>query len=242
MQWPHSHLCYLPSRAIHASAPYTMRYLHPCGPYTIALKAALPPFDRRWRDSALSRSGAATHMASWGFHFHVGVNMFMVRLPAGAVPPLKAPPPAGEIDGVYNDMVALPHALTRVQLEEMRGEEEHVCDITPSVPPLTREEVAEVMQQDGADGDICWNRFSGLRWWEVSDAARQAVLPDCAAPGPCAELPLGMGLIFEAGSAPPQAHVALWAMGGGVVAWALFVWFWGSAMRRKPPAQPPGSV
>ena len=56
MQWPDSQACYTPQWSIHKSAPYSVRYMHPCGPFVIALKAALPPFDRRVRGTLMPRS------------------------------------------------------------------------------------------------------------------------------------------------------------------------------------------
>lgn len=232
MQWPQSQGCYTPSLAIHAAAPYTIHYLHPCGPFTVALKAALPPFDRRWRGSALERSSDVTHMASWGFQFHVGVNVFMVHVPAATAPVLKPPPAEGEIDAVYNEQWTVPHALTRVQLEDMRAEEEHDCDIVPLVPPLSRQAVVEVMERDGYDGTTCWERVRGLRWWELPGSERPAVMPACAARGPCGAVVADRAPLLRPGVVAPEANIALWAIGGAAVAWAVFVWFWGSAARR----------
>lgn len=236
MQWPQSQACYAPARAIHASAPYTIHYQHPCGPFTIALKAALPPFDRRWRGPALPRSSHAAHMATWGFSFHVGVGLFLFKLPGGTAPALKDRPEQGDVDPVFNDFWALPHALTRVQLEDAREEPEHVCDVIPHVPPLDREAVAAVMERDnGFTGRTCWEAAAPLEWWAVPGAHRPAVLPVCA-DAVCLRPEIGQ----DAGlGLPPQAHVAVWALVGATVTWGAFAWLWGTAMRRGGPRGAP---
>lgn len=233
MQWPLSQSCYAPARSIHAASPFSIRYRHPCGPFTIALKAALPPFDRRWRGGALARSSHTAHMATWGFAFHVGVSMFMYKVPGSEAPPLKAQPGMTETDPVYNEAWTLPHALTRVQLQDMRSEPEHVCDILPNVPPLSRRDVAKVVRRDGFAGETCQDHAPPLHWWAVPGAQRPAVMPACGR-AECVSLEAGQVGRVQLHGIPPQAHVALWALAGAAVAWAVFAWMWGMATRRGP--------
>lgn len=231
MQWPLSQSCYAPAHSIHAATPFSIRYSHPCGPFTIALKAALPPFDRRWRGGALERSSHTAHMATRGFAFHVGVGMFMFKLPGSVPPPLKAQPGAHETDEVYNEAWTAPHVLTRIQLEDMRTEPEHVCDILPNVPPMSRRDVAEVIKQDGFAGETCQDHVAPLQWWAVPGAQRPAVMPGCGDTD-CVALEAAQFAPVQLNGLPPQAHVAMWALGGAAVAWAAFAWMWGTATRR----------
>ena len=49
MQFAPGHACYDPHFWLNHSMPYEVQYRNPCEPYTVALRDALPAFDRRFR-------------------------------------------------------------------------------------------------------------------------------------------------------------------------------------------------
>ena len=145
MQWSASHGCYDPDRALAADAFYSFTYSHPCEPYPIALKAALPPFDQRWRGRLLDKTSYITQMAAWGFKFSVNTDAFMLHLPHPPGAPLLARPDSPK-DQTFADLWALPYALTRVMLEDIAANDpQFAVHVLPSVPPLKDAEVRDAM-------------------------------------------------------------------------------------------------
>lgn len=49
MQFQAGHACYDPRFWLEHSVAYEVQYRSPCEPYTIALRDAMPAFDRRFR-------------------------------------------------------------------------------------------------------------------------------------------------------------------------------------------------
>ena len=145
LQWSASHGCYDPDRALAANAFYSFTYTHPCEPYTIALKAALPPFDQRWRGRLLDKTSYITQMAAWGFNFTVNTDAFMLHLPHPPGAPLLARPDSPK-DQTFADLWALPYSLTRVMLEDIAAHDpQFAVHVLPSVPPLKDAEVRDAM-------------------------------------------------------------------------------------------------
>lgn len=177
MQWPGSHGCYVPSQAIQKEEPFSIAYTHPCEPYVIALKASLPTFDGRWRGRMLDKTSYITHMAAWGFKFHVDPTSFMVHLPHAPGVALTERPEDIH-DQVFADFWALPYALTRVFLDDVRHQPEAQCEVLPVVKPLEEEDVVSVMHEDGAKKAWC-------RDADVSDFDWSRVEKDFAAPHAC---------------------------------------------------------
>ena len=177
MQWPDSHGCYDPQMALHQQDFYDVRYAHPCEPYVIALKEALPPFDLRWRGRELDKTSYITTMAAYNFTFTVNVDSFLVHLPhAAGAAQARAQLRASRH---HSDAVALPLALTRVMLEDLRRVPAATVQVLPLVPGMPDARVARAMQYDDSAAMLPTQRppgsSSGIgRPYNVTASARAA--------------------------------------------------------------------
>jgi hypothetical protein len=164
MQWPSSHSCYDPHHALDTNEPYAFEYTSPCEPYPIALKAALPKFDLRWRGRVLDKVSYITQMAALGTHFFANPSVFMMHLPHPDGVPLKERP-GDRSDPVFQDFWALPYVLMRVMLEDLRKDPEFCTDVLPHVPPLSEADVREAMNMPhgtaSPPGSGCSNSNAG---------------------------------------------------------------------------------
>jgi hypothetical protein len=148
VQWPESHDCYDPFKALHAAKPYAFEYEHPCEPYVLAFKPALPPFDQRWRGRQLDKISYVTQMAVWGFHFVVSNETFMLHLPHQPGVPML--PLSIAEERTRSDWLALPYGLTRVMLEDLMRSPNFKREVVPKVPGLPDKRTAIVLKYKSA--------------------------------------------------------------------------------------------
>ena len=192
VQWSGSHGCYVPSQAVQKDEPFSIAYTHPCEPYVIALKASLPGFDGRWRGRMLDKTAYMTHMACWGFEFHVDPTSFMVHLPHASGVALKERPEDDPGDQVFADFWALPYALTRVFLGDIRNQPEARCEVLPAVRPLKEEDVVSVMREDGAKRPWCKDaNIVDFDWAEIEKGFSAPQV--CTAGSMCEDSSKGVG-------------------------------------------------
>ena len=256
VQWSGSHGCYVPSQAAQKSEPFSIAYTHPCEPYVIARKAALPKFDGRWRGRMLDKTAYVTHMAAWGFEFHVDPTSFMVHLPHASGVALKERPADDPGDQVFADFWALPYALTRVFLGDIRKQPEALCEVLPVVRPLKEEDVGRAMYEDGAQRP--WCRDADVAEFDWARIEREFAAPHACTAGEQAscegrsDVGTDRGSEVEHQQSKGGGDIAdktkmglrgrlnqtqgketmLWsAVGFGLLAWALFIWFYQSARR-----------
>ena len=94
-----------------------MEYTHPCEPYIVALSAALPRYDERFRGRYQDKVEQLAHMAAWGFEWRLLPAHFVLHLPH-------------EKTAVFHkepwDTVAAPKALLKVMLQEAAAQPEFV--------------------------------------------------------------------------------------------------------------------
>ena len=149
LQWPDSHGCYQPRRALDATAFYDFAYQHPCEPYVIGLKAALPAFDQRWRGRQLDKTSYITQLAAVGFQFTVNPDAFMVHLPhaAGVAMERRVEGDDGDLD-LKGDLLALPYGLTRVMLEDLKLTPAFQTEVLVKVPAMSQYRVAKLLNYD----------------------------------------------------------------------------------------------
>ena len=237
VQWSGSHGCYVPSQAAQKSEPFSIAYTHPCEPYVISRKAALPKFDGRWRGRMLDKTAYVTHMAAWGFEFHVDPTSFMVHLPHASGVALKERPADDPGDQVFADFWALPYALTRVFLGDIRKQPEALCEVLPVVRPLKEEDVGRAMYEDGAQRPWCRDANVGAFDWAKIE--KEFGVPHaCTAGASCEGGIAERTRVYLRGRLNPSQgrETMLWsAVGLGFLAWVLFIWFYQSARRSRRP-------
>lgn len=142
----------------------------------------MPTFDGRWRGRNLDKTAYITHMASWGFKFHVDPSSFMIHLPHASGVALKERPENEPTDHVFADYWALPYALTRVFLDDIRNQTEAQCEVIPAVLPLEEEEVVKLMLEDGAKKAWCKDSSVEFDWSRIH---KDFSAPDSCTDGTC---------------------------------------------------------
>jgi hypothetical protein len=145
------HGCYSPRRALHATKPYNFNYKHPCEPYPVALKEAMPPFDLRWRGRLHNKVSYLTHMAAWGTGFTVEPDLFMIHLPHGKARTLLTLGDRAVDRRAWTDYYALPVVLGRVHLGDIRRQPEFRREVPLRVPAVSPTQVRAALAADRAE-------------------------------------------------------------------------------------------
>lgn len=236
-QWNLSHSCYEPRRALEAAEPYGFQYTHPCEPYVIGLKAALPPFDGRWRGRYIDKASYIAHLAAWGTQFMVASDLFMIHLPHAAAHPLYERP-ADPHDPVFADLWALPFALMRVFLADVRLQPEFRVEVLPYVAPLDPHQVREAMEADRAELAHVHDLTDGKGLPSESDAALARAGRAAAAPTPAGARLGGLLDLPEDGGAF-GIEISTLRLFSGAAFCGLAAWLWiAYVLRRRSRASP----
>ena len=138
MQFAAGHACYYPDDWLYSSDLYEITYTNPCEPYWLALAGTMPPFEPRFKGRMRDKVSIVSHMATWGFHYLVNPELFVVHLPHNSVRTLASMSP--DLTTFMNLWTA-PYALTQVLLGNAALEPEFEGAITQAVPGMGDVEV-----------------------------------------------------------------------------------------------------